>query len=290
MGARAYWKGYLKLSLVSCPIQLFPAISEREKIRFHQINRKTGNRIKYCKLDAVTGKPVSDEDIVKSYEVGKGRYIEITADELETVAIGSAHTIEIDQFVPRNEIDELYWNIPYYITPEGDVGRQAFAVIREAIKKEGMVALGNVVFTTREHVMAIEPRGKGMLGVTLRYPYEIRKETDYFADIRDEKVPKDMLDLAVHIVATKAGHFEPEKFEDHYENALKELIKKKQHGEKIEKPKERAPAEVINLMDALRKSVAADRDSSRSPARRAATRHHQRPSASRSNVRARKAS
>jgi DNA end-binding protein Ku len=288
MGARAYWKGYLKLSLVSCPIQLFPAISEREKIRFHQINRKTGNRIKYCKLDAVTGKPVSDEDIVKGYEVGKGRYIEITDDELETVAIGSAHTIEIDQFVPRNEIDELYWNIPYYIAPEGEVGRQAFAVIREAIEKEGMVALGKVVFTTREHVMAIEPRGKGMLGVTLRYPYEIRKETNYFADIRDEKVPKDMLDLAVHIVATKAGHFEPEKLEDHYENALKELIRKKQHGENIEKPKERAPAEVISLMDALRKSVAADRGSSRSHARRTATR--QRTSASRSNARARKAS
>jgi DNA end-binding protein Ku len=290
MAPRAYWKGSLKLSLVSCPIQVFPAISERQKIRFHQINRKTGNRIKYCKLDAVTGKPVGDEDIVKGYEVGKGRYIEITDDDLEAIAIGSKHTIEIDHFVPRSEIDELYWNIPYYIAPEGEVGRQAFAVIREAIKKEGMVALGKVVFTTREHVMAIEPRGKGMLGVTLRYPYEIRKETDYFADIRDEKVSKDMLDLAVHIVATKAGHFEPEKLEDYHENALKELIKMKQHGEKIEKPKEPAPAEVINLMDALRKSVAADRGSSRSHARRAATRHHRGTSASRSNVRARKAS
>ena len=149
MAPRAYWKGYLKLSLVSCPIQLFPAISEREKIRFHQINRKTGSRIKYCKLDAVTGKPVSDEDIVKGYEVGKGRYVEITDDELEAVAIGSTHTIEIDQFVPREEIDELYWSTPYYIAPESEVGRQAFVVIREAIKKEGMMALGNIVFTTR---------------------------------------------------------------------------------------------------------------------------------------------
>ncbi len=289
MAPRAYWKGYLKLSLVSCPIQLFPAISEREKIRFHQINRKTGNRIKYCKLDAVTGKPVSDQDIVKGYEVGKGRYVEITGDELEAVAIGSTHTIEIDQFVPRDEIDELYWNVPYYIAPEGEVGRQAFTVIREAIKKEGMVALGSVVFTTREHVIAIGPRGKGMLGVTLRYPYEIRKEADYFGDIPDEKVPKDMLDLAAHIVKTKAGHFAPEKFEDHYENALKELIRKKQHGEKIEKPRERAPATVINLMDALRKSAAADRGGSRGHARRAAT-HRQRTSANRSSARARKAS
>src|SRR3979411_1564624 len=190
MAPRAYWKGYLKLSLVSCPIQVFPAISEREKIKFHQISRKA----------------VSHETIGKGSEVGKGRYVEITDDELETVAIESTHTIEVDQFVPRSEIDELYWNIPYYIAPEGEVGRQAFAVIREAIKKKGMVALGHVVFTTREHVIAIEPSGKGMLGATLRYPYEIRKEADYFGDIPDERVPKDMLDLAAHVIETKAGH------------------------------------------------------------------------------------
>jgi DNA end-binding protein Ku len=289
MAPRAYWKGYLKLSLVSCPIQLFPAISEREKIRFHQINRKTGNRIKYSKVDAATGNPVSDDDIVKGYEVGKGRYVEITDDELEAVGIGSTHTIEIDQFVPTDEIDQLYWNVPYYITPEGEIGRQAFAVIREAIKNEGMVALGNVVFTTREHAIAIGPRGKGMLGVTLRYPYEIRKEADYFDDIPDEKVPKDMLNLATHIVETKAGHFAPEKFQDHYENALKELIKKKQHGEKLEKPKERAPAKVVNLMDALRKSVTADRYDSRGGTRPAAT-HRERASANRSRMRTRNAS
>src|SRR3979411_1244995 len=269
MAPRAYWKGYLKLSLVSCPIQVFPAISEREKIKFHQISRKA----------------VSDEDIVKGYEVGKGRYVEITDDELETVAIESTHTIEVGQFVPRSEIDELYWNIPYYIAPEGEVGRQAFAVIREAIKKKGMVALGHVVFTTREHVIAIEPRGKGMLGVTLRYSYEIRKEVDYFGDIPDEKVSRDMVDLAIHIVETKAGHFEPEKFEDHYENALKQLIKKKQRGEKIEKPKERPPAQVINLMEALKRSATAERSAVRSHPRRAAT-HHQRTSANQSRARA----
>jgi DNA end-binding protein Ku len=257
MAPRTYWKGYLKLSLVFCPIQLFPAISGRDKIRFHLINRKTGNRIKYCKIDAVTGKPVSDEDIVKAYKVGKDRYVGITDDELEAVAIGSSHTIEIDQFVPRSEIDELYWNIPYYIAPDGEVGRQAFAVIRQAIKKEGMVALGNVVFTTRQHVIALEPRGKGMLGATLRYPYEIRKEEDYFGDVPDERVPKDMLDLAIGIIESKAGHFKPEKFEDHYDNALRELIKKKERGERIEKPKEHPRAEVVSLMDALRRSVSA---------------------------------
>jgi DNA end-binding protein Ku len=289
MAPRTFWKGYLKLSLVSCPIQLFPATSEREKIKFHQINRRTGNRIKYCKLDALTGEPVDDKDnIVRAYEVGKGRYVEIADDELEVVAIGSTHTIEIDQFVPRNEIDELYWKVPYYIAPEGEVGRQAFAVIREAIKEDGMVALGRVVFTTREHVIAIEPRGKGMLGVILRYPYEIRNEADYFDEIPDERIPRDMLDLAVHIVATKAGHFEPQKFTDHYENAVKELIKKKQRGEKIEVPTEHPRAQVINLMEALRQSASAEGGAHSHP-RRARTRHRRTP-ASRSNERPRKAS
>ncbi|MBV8286054.1 MAG: Ku protein [Hyphomicrobiales bacterium] len=259
MAPRAYWKGYLKLSLVSCPVALFPASSEREKISFHQINKNTGNRIKYRKVDAETGDEVDSSDIVKGYEVGKGEYVEIEPEELEAIAIESKRTIEIDEFVPKKEIDELYLNSPYYIVPDGEVGQQAFAVVREAIRKEGMVALARVVFTSREHVMALEPRGKGLLGITLRYPYEVRKEDEYFDDIEDEKIPKDMADLAAHIVETKAGHFKPEKFEDHYEEALKEVLKKKQAGEKIEVPKQREPAKVISLMDALRRSVQAER-------------------------------
>jgi DNA end-binding protein Ku len=271
---RAYWKGYLKLSLVSCPVALFPASSEREKISFNQINKKTGNRIRYRKVDAETGDEVDSSEIIKGYEVGKGQYIEIQPEELEAIAIESKRTIEIDEFVPKKEIDELYLNSPYYLVPDGDVGQQAFAVIREAIRKEGMVALGRVVFTSREHVIALEPRGKGLLGTTLRYPYEVRKEDEYFDEIPDEKIPKDMLELASHIVETKSGHFEPEKFEDQYEYALKELLKKKQAGEKIEAPKERPPAKVINLMDALRRSVETERGGSESdrprPPRRAA--------------------
>ena len=144
---------------------------------------------------------------------------------------------------------------PYYIVPDGDVGQQAFAVIREAIRKEGMVALAKVVFTSREHIIALEARGKGMVGVTLRYPYEVRAEDEYFDGIEDEKIPKDMLDLAVHIVSTKTGHFKPEHFKDQYEDALKDLLRKKQKGEKIERTKESAPSNVVNLMDALRQSV-----------------------------------
>src|SRR6266566_6998067 len=230
MAPRAYWKGYLKLSLVSCPVALFPASSEREKISFHQLNQDTGNRIKYRKVDAETGDEVDSEKIIKGYEVGKGQYIQIEPEELDAIAIESKRTIEIDEFVPKKEIDELYLNNPYYIVPDGEVGQQAFAVIREAIRKEGMVALGRVVFTSREHVIALEPRGKGLLGITLRYPYEVRNEANYFDDIPSEKIPKDMLELASHIVDTKAGHFQPEKFEDRYEEALKELIRKKQSG------------------------------------------------------------
>lgn len=255
MAPRAYWKGFLKLSLVSCPISLFPATSERQKISFHQLNKKTGNRIRYKKVDAETGREVDSDDIVKGYEVGKGEYIELEPEELEAVALDSKRVIEIDQFVPKDEIDELYLRDPYYIVPDGEVGQQAFAVIREAIRKEGMIALAKVMFTSREHMIALEPREKGLVGMTLRYPYEVRNEEDYFDDIPSERIPKDMLDLATHIVDTKAGHFKPDEFEDRYEDALKDLLKKKEKGEKIERPKEHAPSNVINLMDALRQSV-----------------------------------
>jgi DNA end-binding protein Ku len=252
---RAYWKGYLKLSLVSCPISLFPATSGREKISFHQLNRNTGNRIRYRKVDAETGEDVETSDIIKGYEVDKGQYIELEPEELDAIALEAKRTMEIDKFVPKDDIDDLYLADPYYVVPDGEVGQQAFAVIREAIRTEGMVAIAKVVFTSREHMIALEPRGKGMMGVTLRYPYEVRKPDEYFSEIEDEKVPKDMLELATHIVETKLGKFEPEKFEDEYEDALKELLRKKQSGEKIEQPKERAPSNVINLMDALRNSL-----------------------------------
>jgi DNA end-binding protein Ku len=259
MAPRPYWKGYLKLSLVSCPVALYPATSEREKVRFNQINKKTGNRVRYLKVDEGTSEEVDADDIIKGYELSKGQYVEIDPEELEAIALESKRIIDIDEFVSRDEIDDLYFNNPYYIVPDGEVGRQAFAVIREAIKKEGMVAIGTVMFTTREHIIALEARGKGMLGVTLRYPYEIRKEADYFDDIPDEKVPKDMLELASHIVETKSADFEPDKFQDHYENALKELLKKKHAGKKVERAESREAPKVVNLMDALCRSVKSEK-------------------------------
>jgi DNA end-binding protein Ku len=275
---RAYWKGYLKLSLVSCPILLFPATSEREKISFHQLNKETGNRIRYHKVDAETGDDVEQANIIKGYELAKGEYVDVTREELEAVAIESKRTIEIEQFVPKTQIDELYIRDPYYIAPDGEVGQQAFAVIREAIRKEGMVAVGKVVFTSREHIIALEARDSGMLGMTLRYPYEVRKQAEYFDEIPDEKVPKDMLDLALHIVETKRGDFEPEKFEDQYEDALRELIGKKAKGEKIERPKQPARSNVVNLMDALRASVKAEGGTERpKPARQQTARSSRKP-------------
>jgi DNA end-binding protein Ku len=262
MAPRANWKGYLRLSLVSCPIALYPATTESEKVRFHQINSKTGNRIRLRKIDAETEEPVENEDIIKGYELSKGRYLEITPEELEAVDIESSRTIDIDRFVPREEIDDLYNVRPYYIAPEGKVGTEAFVTIREAIASTGKVAIGRLVLTTREHMIALEARGKGLMGTLLRYPYEVREEDAYFEDIPDIKINKDMLDLAKHIVTSKSGHFEPQEFEDRYEEALKELIKRKAAGEKIEAREPEKPSNVVNLMDALKRSLEAERGSS----------------------------
>jgi DNA end-binding protein Ku len=256
----------MRLSLVSCPIALYPATSEREKISFHQLNRKTGNRIRYRKVDEETGEEVPSDQIVKGYEVAKGEYVEITNEELESIALESTKTIEIDEFVPGNEIDDLYSIRPYYIAPDGKVGQDAFVVIRNIIEQMKMVAIGRVVLTSREHVIAMEPRGKGLMGTLLRYPFEVRDAGEYFDDIPDVKLTKDIMDLARHIVETKSGHFKPQEFEDHYEHALKELIAKKAKGERIEVPKERPTGKVINLMDALRRSVQGDGGRSAAPA------------------------
>jgi DNA end-binding protein Ku len=246
--------------------------------------------VRYRKVDAETCDEVPQEKIIKGYEVAKGKYIELDPEELEAVAIDSKRTLEIEEFVPKKDIDQLYLRDPYFIVPDGDVGQQAFAVIRDAIRKEGMVALGKIVFTTREHIIALEARDNGLVGTTLRYPYEVREAKEYFDVIEDEKVPKDMLDLAVHIVDSKTGRFEPSKFEDEYENALKELLRKKQKGERIERPKEPSRANVVNLMDALRQSVKAE--SSGSTARRKISESSERRPAkkpSRSSARQRKA-
>lgn len=289
MAPRAYWKGYLRLSLVSCPILLYPATTQREKVSFHQLHKQTGNRIRYKKVDAETGREVEQADIIKGYEVSKGQYIELEGEELEAIALESTRTIDIEQFVPKSEINELYLDSPYFIVPEGDVGQQAFAVIREAIKAKDMVAIGRVVFTSREHIIALEPRGRGMMGMTIRYPYEVRDEKDYFGDLPDEKIPGEMLDLATHIVKTKQGHFHPEKFEDRYEAALRDLIKRKSQGEKIEPREEAKSSNVVSLMDALRASLTGEKSTKGSRTKPASSRSATKP-ARRKTSKQRKAS
>jgi DNA end-binding protein Ku len=264
VAARAYWKGYLKLSLVACPIALNPASSASERISFRQINKKTGNRLRQQLVDEVTREVVEGEDKGRGYEVDKGVYLPVDDEEIEAIQIDSKHTIEIDRFVPAAQIDKRFYDAPYYVTPNDDSGQEAFAVIRDAMKGKGVVALGRVVLNKRERVLALEPHKKGLLGTTLRYPYEMRKSDDYFDAIENVKVSGEMLKLAEHILETKKGDFDPSEFEDHYETALVELMKKKQAGFKPSKAKEpvSAPQNVINLMDALRKSVQGGRGAS----------------------------
>jgi DNA end-binding protein Ku len=260
MAPRANWKGFLRLSLVTCPVALYPATSDTEKVSFNQINRKTGHRIKYAKVDADTGEEVASEDIVKGYKVDTDTYIEMTKDELDDIALESTHTIEIDEFVPKADIDSRYLIRPYYLVPDGKVGHDAFAVIRETARSMNKVAIGRVVLTNREHIIALEPLGKGLMGTLLRYPYEVRSEKDYFDDIQDVKVTKDMLDLAKHIVESKSAPFVPENFEDHYEAALIDLIDKKRAGVRVTaKAAPKTGGNVINLMDALKRSLAGEK-------------------------------
>src|SRR6202790_1804179 len=272
MAPRANWKGFLPLSLVTCPVALYPGTSDSEKISFNQINRKTGHRIQYTKVDADTGEEVSNEDIMKGYKVDTDTYVEVSKDELENIALESTRTIDIDEFVPKRRIDPRYLIRPYYLVPDGKVGHDAFAVIRETIRNMDKVAIGRVVLTSREHIIALEPLDKGLMGTLLRYPYEVRAADECFDEIQDVKVTKDMLDLAKHIVNQKAGRFEPDKFEDQYETALVDLINQKRAGKPIT-PKERPRGEnVVDLMEALRKSVggatAAAQPASKKPAKK----------------------
>src|SRR3954451_943053 len=260
MAPRANWKGFLRLSLVTCPVALYPATSDTEKVSFNQINRKTGHRIKYAKVDADTGEEVANEDIMKGYKIDTDTYIEVSKEELDELALESTRTIEIDEFVPRTDIDSRYVIRPYYLVPDGKVGHDAFAVIREPIRTMNKVAIGRVVLTNREHIIALEPLDNGLMGTLLRYPYEVRNEKEYFDDIQDVKITKDMLDLAKHIVEQKSGTFEPEQFEDRYEQALIDLINQKRNGMgTASKPAPKTSGIVINLMDALKRSLAGEK-------------------------------
>lgn len=253
---RAYWKGSLKLSLVTCPVALYPASTYSERTRFHMINTETGHRLKQQMVDSETGEVVEKDEKGRGYELSKGSYVPIKAEELDAIRLESTHTISIDSFVPAEEIDKRYYDNPYYIVPVGKEGLDAFSVIRDAMKDKGRVALARVVLSNRERILAIEPFGKGFLAMTLRYAYEVRDEGDYLGEIKSSRVSKDMVELAEHILETKAAHFDPSKFKDEYEAALKALVKKKSAGRRIDAPPpQEEEHNVVDLMEALRASL-----------------------------------
>jgi DNA end-binding protein Ku len=253
---RAYWKGYLRLSLVTCPIELFPATSQAEKTHFHQINTQTGHRLRQQMVDEETGRVVDAGHKGRGYELTKGKFVEIDEDELKAIQVESTHTVDIDGFVPRADIDKRYLDKPYYIAPNGKTGAEAFVVIRDAMQDEERVALARIVMAHREHMIMLEPLGKGLLGTTLRFDYEVRSEKEYFSHIPSPRISKDMVSLASHILETKAAKFDPGKFKDEYETALRKLVQRKAKGHTIEAPEpEERPSNVINLMDALRESL-----------------------------------
>jgi DNA end-binding protein Ku len=259
MAPRANWKGYLKLSLVSCEIALYPATTTSERVRFNRLNRQTGNRLKQLMVDAGTDEPVDREDQIKGYQVAKNSYVQVEDDELDAIKIESTHTIDVESFVKTDEVDKRYLDTPYYIAPEGKVGIEAFTVIRDAMRDKGRAGLGRVVISRRERMVLLEPLDNGIMATLLRYPYEVRGHEAYFEDIPEVEILDEMRDLAAHIVERKAAKFDPSTFEDRYENAVVELLKSKETGQPLHIPEAPRPSNVVNLMDALRKSIASEK-------------------------------
>ncbi|MBS0331937.1 MAG: Ku protein [Proteobacteria bacterium] len=254
MATRPTWQGYLRLSLVSCPVALYTATSRGGEVHFNMLSKKTHNRIRMIPTDPDEG-PIDRADIVKGYEIEKGRYVVITGEELENVRLETTRTLDIERFVDDEDIDRLYWNDPYFLAPDGDVAAEAFAVIREAMKKAGKVALGRLVMHQRERLMALEPHEKGIVAYTLRNKLEVREADDVFGSIKAVRPPAQMIEIATKIIEQLEGPFDPSQFNDRYEDALRALIKEKQKGHTVEAPEAPREAEVIDLMDALKRSL-----------------------------------
>ncbi len=254
MAARPSWQGHLRLSLVTCPVAMYPATSRASDISFHLINPKTNNRIKMITTDPETG-PIGRGELVKGYEVEKNRYILVSDEEIKSVRLESTKTIDIERFVDASEIDRLYWNDPYFLVPDGKMAAEAYGVIRDAMGGEGKIALGRVVMSTRERLIALEPRGRGLVAYTLRTRDEVRSADDAFRDIPDVKIDQGMVEIAAKIMEQKQGPFDPAQFTDRYEEALKALVEEKEKGQKPIEAAEPADTNVVDLMEALRRSL-----------------------------------
>ncbi|HEY3799418.1 MAG TPA: Ku protein [Caulobacteraceae bacterium] len=268
MAYRPTWQGHLKLSLVTCPVALYTAVNSGGDVHFNLINPKTNNRIKMITTDPDTG-PIDRSDLVKGYEVSKGEYILLTQDEINSVKLESTKTIDIERFVAEDEIDRLYWDTPYFLAPDGKLAQEAFAVIRTAMEKSGQIALGRVVIGTRERILALEPRGKGILAYTIRTDAEVRKPDEVFDSISDTKPDAAMISIAEKIIEQQEGPFDPSQFVDRYEEALKALIDEKKKGHKPAKVAEPDDTNVVDLMSALRASLAGKDKAAAKPAAKA---------------------
>jgi DNA end-binding protein Ku len=256
MAARPIWKGYLRLSLVNCSVALYPAVTEANKVHFHKLNRDTGNRLRMRMVDEETGEEIPRDQQVKGYEIRKGSSVQVEEEDLEKIALEGTHVMEIIKFVPREEIDPLYFDRPYFLAPNDDASQEAFAVLREAMRKKKIGALATVIMHERDHVLLLEPRDSGMLATVLRSPEEVREAKDVFRGTKKPKIGGELLDVAEMLIEKKMGKFQPSEFKDHYEGALKALIKAKKAGRKIkeiELPKE--PTKPGSVLDALRQSL-----------------------------------
>ena len=251
---RPTWQGHLRLSLVTCPVALYTATSPRGDVHFNMLHNKTHNRIRMIPTDPETG-PVERSEIVKGYEIDKGRYVIVTPEEIESVRLESTRTIDIEHFVAADEIDRIYWNDPYYLVPDGKLAVEAFSVIREAMAKQGKIALARLVLHQRERLLAIEPRDKGMLAYSLRAYDEVRAADQFFDSIPAVKANAQMVDIATKIIEQQEGDFDPTSFNDRYEEALKALIKAKEKGAGKVTVEEPEDTNVVDLMEALRKSL-----------------------------------
>ncbi|MHA6684746.1 non-homologous end joining protein Ku [Mesorhizobium sp. A556] len=266
MAPRPAWKGYLKLSLVTCAVELTNVVTHAEKVSFNILNRDTGNRVKRIYVDAETGKPVESEDEVKGYEVEDGGYVRIEEDDIDAVRIESSNMLALDGFVDKASIQQIYLDTPYYLAPADKVSEDAFSVIREAMAAKKKAGLARIVLYRRERPVVIEPLGKGMVLTTLRYDSTVRQPDTVFDEIKTVKTDKEMIELAEHIIDKKATKFDPSEFDDKYEEALIELIRAKKAGHKAPKAKMAVkPSNVVNLFDALKKSLAADKDGEPAP-------------------------
>jgi len=260
--ARPYWSGQIQISLVSFGVKLFPATEAKGEIHFHQLSRKTGERVKHQKISGDEG-PIEKSDIVKGYEYRKGEYISVEPEEIENLRIPSRHSLEVTQFVDEDEVDPAFFEKPYFVVPESDVQAEAFAVVRKALQSTKKAALGKIAFGGREHLVAIaapaDDKLAGMMAYTMRYSEELRDPAEYFRDIKKVTIDEDQLSLAKELIKRKTAKFAPEKFKDEYEAALRQMIEAKiQHAPLPQEEPAPKSAKVINLMDALRKSVQGD--------------------------------